>query len=264
MFDYTREHENDFSFWYPKIKDCGIPTPLTFYTKLPSAEEEPEYVKRLYEAFYMEHPKEDEEIVRAYLEERVIPKLKEMGLTGHVFVKNGRFSNKFNANGTCNLYGLHELYRAIILINYEAICCGAEGADEIVVRKFIESPAGMTPCIYNGLPLRPEFRVFYDFDTREPIFTANYWDYDYVYPHLYHATDKIVFEHERERLEGVYAHFKDAVQDKVADAMRDVQGLTGQWSVDVLMDEREKFWLIDMAIAQRSAYWEQRPEGYAE
>lgn len=245
-------------------KDCGIPTPLTFYTKLPSAEEEPEYVKRLYEAFYMEHPKEDEEVVKAYLEERVIPKLKEMGLTGHVFVKNGRFSNKFNANGTCNLYGLHELYRAIILINYEAICCGAEGADEIVVRKFIESSAGMTPCIYNGLPLRPEFRVFYDFDARKPIFTANYWDYDYVYPHLYHATDKIIFEHERERLEGVYAHFKDAVQDKVADAMQNVQGLTGQWSVDVLMDEREKFWLIDMAIAQRSAYWEMRPEGYAE
>lgn len=50
MFDYTREHENDFSFWYPKIKDCGIPTPLTFYTKLPSAEKEPEYAKRLYEA----------------------------------------------------------------------------------------------------------------------------------------------------------------------------------------------------------------------
>ena len=90
--------------------------------------------------------------VKAYLEERVIPKLKEMGLTGHVFVKNGRFSNKFNANGTCNLYGLHELYRAISLINYEAICCGAEGADEIVVRKFIESSVGMTPCIYNGLP----------------------------------------------------------------------------------------------------------------
>ena len=65
-------------------------------------------------------------------------------------------------------------------------------------------------------------------------------------------------------MEGVYAHFKDAVQDKVADAMQNVQGLTGQWSVDVLMDEREKFWLIDMAIAQRSAYWEMRPDGYAE
>jgi hypothetical protein len=26
------------------------------------------------------------------------------------------------------------------------------------------------------------------------------------------------------------------------------------------MDERGAFWLIDMAIAQRSAYWEQRPD----
>ena len=43
-------------------------------------------------------------------------------------------------------------------------------------------------------------------------------------------------------------------------AMRDVQGLAGQWSVDVLMEERGAFWLIDMAIAQRSAYWEQRPD----
>lgn len=139
MFDFSREHENDFSFWYPKVKDCGIQTPRTFYTKLPSAQDEPEYAGRLYQAFYMEHPKEDEAVVRAYLDERVIPKLIEMNLTGHVFVKNGRFSNKFNANGTCNLYGLHELYRSIIGINYGAMCVGADGMDEIVVRKFIPS-----------------------------------------------------------------------------------------------------------------------------
>lgn len=260
MFDYRREHENDFSFWYPKIKDCGIPTPLSFYTKLPSAQKEPEYARRLYQAFYMERPKEDEEVVKAYLDERIIPKLKEMKLTGHVFVKNGRFSNKFNANGACNLRGLHELYRAIILINYEAMCCGAEGADEIVVREFIESPLGKTPCIYNGLPLRPEFRVFYDFDAGKPIFTVNYWDYDYVYPHLYEATDKIVFEHERKRIEGAYNLYKEYVQQMVAETMQDAQGLSGQWSVDILLDERDKFWLIDMAIAQRSAYWEMRPD----
>lgn len=59
---------------------------------------------------------------------------------------------------------------------------------------------------------------------------------------------------------------KDAVQVMVSDAMRDVQGLTGQWSADVLLDEQGKFWLIDMAIAQRSAYWELRPdkEAYSE
>ena len=260
MFDFTREYENDFSFWYPKIKYCGIPSPLTYYTFLPSTKEEPEYARRLYEAFCMENPKEDEAVVKAYLEERVIPRLEEMKLTGHVFVKNARFSNKFNANGTCNLYGLHELYRAIILINYEAMRCGAEGIDEIVVRQFIERDSKNTPCIYNGLPLRPEFRVFYDFDIRKPIFTVNYWNYDYVYPHLYDATDKIIFDHERERIERAYVQNEDYVQRLVAEAMQNVQGLTGQWSVDIMLDERGKFWLNDMAIAQRSAYWEMRPD----
>lgn len=43
----------------------------------------------------------------------------------------------------------------------------------------------------------------------------------------------------------------------VAEAMKNgVEGLTGQWSVDVLMDETGKFWLIDMGIAQMSTYWE--------
>lgn len=260
MMDLIRENENDFSFWFPKIKDCGIPAPKTFYTKLPDVNKEPEYTRRLYEAFYMEHPKEDEDIVKAWLDERIVPALKQANLTSHVFVKNARFSNKFDARGNCILWGLHELYRAIIGINYEAMCCGAEGCDEIVVREFIESNRSKMPCIYNGLPLRPEFRVFYDFDTRTPIFTVNYWDFDYVYPHLYDATDRIIFEHERRRIEGAYNLYKERVQQMVADAMWNVQGLAGQWSVDILLDEREKFWLIDMAIAQCSAYWEMRPD----
>lgn len=66
--------------------------------------------------------------------------------------------------------------------------------------------------------------------------------------------------------EGAYKKHKDSVQAMVADAMQNVHGLTGQWSVDILMDEEDKFWLIDMAIAQRSAYWEMRPdkEAYSE
>ena len=42
--------------------------------------------------------------------------------------------------------------------------------------------------------------------------------------------------------------------------MAGVEGLTGQWSVDIMLDDRLKPWLIDMAIAQRSAYWELRPD----
>lgn len=249
-----RENENDFSFWFPKVKDCGIPVPRTFFEKIPNTEQ------RLFQAFYMDKPDEDMEIIRGWSDHDIIPKLKEMKLTGHVFIKNARYSNKFNAGGNCNLYGLSNLYRAIANINYDALCVGADGVDEIVVRQFIEYDRKNTPCIYNGLPLRCEFRVFYDFDTQQPIFTANYWDFDYVYPHLYEATDRIIFEHERERLESDFTKHKDHVENMVSEAMKNVEGLTGQWSVDILLDEHERFWLIDMAIAQRSAYWDKRPK----
>ena len=136
---------------------------------------------------------------------------------------------------------------------------GADGCDEIVVREFIESNSKVTPCIYNGLPLRSEFRVFYDFEEQKPIFTVNYWDFNYVYPHLYAATDKIIFEHERNRLEKAFSENRDRVQAMVDTAMKRVNGLNGQWSVDILMDESGTLWLIDMAIAQRSAYWELQP-----
>lgn len=257
---FERENENNFSFWFPKVKSCGIPMPKTFFKKLPTHQEEPEFAARLYQAFYMENPRKDLDTVREWLDRDIIPELKEMKLTGHVFVKNARFSNKFQAKGSCNLYGLDELAQAIVNINWGAMMCGANGIDEIVVREFIESNRYITPCIYEGLPLRSEFRVFYDFDKGRPVFTANYWDFEYVFPHLYEATDRIIFEHERGRLEAAFQENSDRVQSMVNTAMKRVNGLTGQWSVDILMDEENNLWLINMAIAQRSAYWEQRPD----
>ena len=47
--------------------------------------------------------------------------------------------------------------------------------------------------------------------------------------------------------------------DMVADAMQTVTGLDGPWSIDIMQDDRGNFWLIDMAIAELSAYWEKRP-----
>ena len=81
-----------------------------------------------------------------------------------------------------------------------------------------------------------------------------------AYPHLYDATDKIIFDHERKRIESTFKKEKSRVQAMVETAMKRVTGLTGQWSVDIMMDEKDNLWLIDMAIAQRSAYWELRPD----
>ena len=77
---------------------------------------------------------------------------------------------------------------------------------------------------------------------------------------MYEATDKIIFEHEREKIENAFEKNKDKVQQLVADAMKNVEGLDGKWSVDVLLDEKGGFWLIDMAVAQQSAYWNPRIE----
>ena len=254
-----REKLNLFHNWYPNVKDCGIKQPQTEYFVLPPYGENAE-VDRLYQAFYMDNGREDLEYVRNWLDKYVVPKLNKKDLNGHVFLKNAVYSGKFTANNSCNLYGLLDLAEHLVRINYDAMCCGANGETGIVVRKYIERNARETPCIYDGLPLRPEFRVFYDFSKEKVIFTANYWDYDYVAPHLFDATDKIIFEHEKDRIEKAFNENRQHVEKLVSDAMKNVKGMQDQWSIDILLDEKGVFWLIDMAVAQRSSYWEFRPD----
>lgn len=249
---------NDFSFWFPKIEKCGGNTlriPKSYVKQIDFEKD-----KLLLEKFFLEHPKEDLAYIREWVDRELIPDLRREKLDGKIFVKNARFSNKFQANRGCIQYGTDFLADGIAEINYSAMCVCAGGIHEIVVREFIEYDRQNTPCIYEGLPLRSEFRVFYDFNTREPLYTVNYWDYDYCYPHLYEATDKIIFEHEREKIENAFEKNKNKVQQLVADAMKNVEGLDGKWSIDVLLDEKGGFWLIDMAVAQQSAYWNPRIE----
>ena len=58
-----RLSDNDFSFWFPKIKDCGINVPKTFYAKLPPYENDDGEVERLYRAFYMDSREEDMDVI---------------------------------------------------------------------------------------------------------------------------------------------------------------------------------------------------------
>ena len=34
-YNGLNENKNNFSYWFPKIKDCGIEMPKTFYAKVP-------------------------------------------------------------------------------------------------------------------------------------------------------------------------------------------------------------------------------------
>ncbi|MBQ8300153.1 MAG: hypothetical protein IJX99_09980 [Clostridia bacterium] len=239
--------KNNFSFWFPKVEHCGLKVPKSLIFNVP---------EEIQNRFFLEG-EDDYEVIDNWLKVSVLPALKEADM--HLlFVKNATFSNKFLA--TSCMATQHTLLDAITSINYGALMVGAEGLSEFVVRERIMHNSQSTPCIYHGLPLRSEFRVFYDFTKHKVIFIENYWNYGYVFPNLHDATDKIVFEHERERLEREFDSRKQEVSELVASAMQNVEGFEGPWSVDIML-EGNTYYLIDMALAETSAYWTNRP-GY--
>lgn len=54
---------------------------------------------------------------------------------------------------------------------------------------------------------------------------------------------------------------KDIVAEKVGECLADVK-LQGKWSVDIMWDEESgSYYLIDMALAEESAYWNPERKG---
>lgn len=122
---------------------------------------------------------------------------------------------------------------------------------ELVLREIIPFDKKETACIYGGLPLRTIIRVAYDTDRKMVSSINNYWNYDEVYPHLYNRTDKIVFKHEKAKINKELSYSIKKVGEMVETAMRVVK-LTGHWYLDILIDTftnqgKQTYWLIDMS-----------------
>lgn len=254
--DMSRDAMNAFPFWFPKICNAGIEG-----LKIPKSVciHVPDKVRR---AFYMEDP-DDWAVIEDFVEGDVRKAIRENGF-GLVFLKNGGYSHKFDASRAC-LPIMSDLTHAVLTIMNEAMLrCGFQydGTESLVVRERIQHDPRAVPCIYNGLPFRTEYRVFYDFDRQRPIFTVDYWDRDYVYPNLHDMTDQLVYDAWYPTVRRRYDGNWERVQDLVSKAMSRVDGLSGPWSVDVMQDENDGLWLIDMAVAEMSAYWSRCPAGW--
>lgn len=248
-----RDAMNAFPFWWEKIKDAPmgeLKLPRTIVIPVPAD---------IQRAFYLEDPG-DFDAIRKFVDTYVQPAIRDAGI-GLYFVKNGGYSHKFDASRAC-LPLPSDLAHAVVQIMNEAmIRCGFQynGTDFLVIRERIWHNPEQTPCIYNGLPFRTEFRVFYDFDEKKVIFCKDYWDKNYVRPNLRDRTDRIIYDHWHPEVYRLYKAHKSNVANAVAKAMSGVEGLSGPWSVDVMLDEDQGYWLIDMAVAEMSAYWEDRP-----
>jgi hypothetical protein len=187
--------------------------------------------------------------IKAFLKSDVLPKMAD---APEWFIKNGCFSNKFDFRHS--ITNERKLLDDFNTIQYNSVCHETGGVSEINLREVIPWDYTKTATIYSGLPLRTEIRVFYDFDKREVMYSANYWDYGYCRPHIHDRTDQIIFDVTRIELQAGYEINWARVERAVAEAMRGVD-MTGKWSIDILIDQHDDLRLIDMAQAQRSAYW---------
>lgn len=135
---------------------------------------------------------------------------------------------------------------------------------EWVVRKFIPDKEN-NPCIYKGMPLHTEYRVFVDFDKKSVIGIHPYWESDTMKKRFaenrdgHDIHDYVVYQAHEDILMDRYNYNKDKIIAETQKLIQYVQGLAGQWSIDI-MQNNDKFWLIDMALAKDSAFYDCVPE----
>ena len=199
--------------------------------------------------------------------------------TKNYFIKTGTYSSKFdfrNAKVT-GAKEVRELGEYLLFIQNQAVIMagylttptiyGVSTTNEWVVREFIEDVENC-PCIYKGLPLHTEYRVFVDFDEDTVLGMNPYWDpsvmkqrfghqEDATSPHQVH--DYIVYKMHEDALMKQYEENMDRVKAGIEKMIPHID-LPGQWSIDV-MQNGEDFWVIDMATAETSALSSCIPKG---
>ena len=194
------------------------------------------------------------------------------------FIKTGIFSSKFDFRNA-HVKGekeVRELGEYLLFIqNYAtslAYFMNAKGGisgfygvattNEFVVRDYIRDKES-NPCIYNGMPLHTEYRVFIEFDGQggyEILGISPYWRKDVMISRFSQGPDRdtakmkhdlaVYLAHEK-TLYDRYEKNKDLVLKRVREMAPDVR-LAGQWSLDI-MQNGDDFYIIDMAEAASSA-----------
>jgi hypothetical protein len=76
--DMDRNNLNNFSYWYPHIKECGMDVPKSLVYAMPD---------NLYGSIFMEHHNDDMEALIRWIKSDVVPTLKEENKMGVISCK---------------------------------------------------------------------------------------------------------------------------------------------------------------------------------
>lgn len=191
------------------------------------------------------------------------------------FIKTGTYSSKYDFRNA-HVHGakeVQELGEYLLFIHHQALqmasplcnpCIfGVSTTNEWAVREFI-SDKEQAPCIYKGLPLHCEYRVFVDCDKAQVIGISPYWEPKTMLNHfsgqhdLHAAHDYVIYKTYEKALMAKYEKNKETVWKSV-ESMLPALDLPGQWSIDI-MQNGEDFWCIDMALAENSAFYQCVPQ----
>lgn len=256
---------NSIGYWFPALKNAVdnqdfFKVPETKIIKVPLP------ILQLNRCDFMELTPTTIDIVN-----RWAYKAFELDENKTYFIKTGTYSSKYdfrNAKVTTPKE-VRELGSYLLFIHYQALqmasplsnpCIyGVSTTNEWCVREFIEDKED-NPCIYHGMPLHTEYRVFIDCDTDEILGISPYWKPDVMEKRFSEFSDAntadkkhdyVIYKMHKKTLMRRYKENKDMLIDKVKELLPNIN-LKGQWSLDIMQNGND-FWLIDMAIADTSA-----------
>lgn len=253
-YEDDRNYPENFSNWYPHIKDFGYFRSAEIISNQIFTYEETEKFRKTDNI---------KDVDWNELVEILKPTLSKMERFKVYSIKNGCFSNKFEFE-TC-LATKMDLAEKLWKINYRSAELETGGYTELVVRELIPHNIYTTPTIYGGMPIREEVRVFYNMDTNSIEYIEDYWKYKYCRPNIRDKSDQIVFDWFHNKLKTrkvqhreVLRKIEDILYENIHTLKFDGE-LKGIWSIDFMyIDEGVNYdglWLIDMARGFRSAYW---------
>lgn len=236
-------NKNDMSYYLPNVSKCGFNIPKTTIFKIND-----EWFSWLQSDHYTNDKiKEFNDYLLSMLNNS------DMCDLDRYFIKTGNFSNKFDFDESCLLIDKKDIGKHFLNIFYASMLVGCDSSKEIVIREFIETNY-KRKYIYNGMKLNTEFRVFYDFKHNELLGIYNYWDSNTMKTHL-RADELKSYEAEENNITSDYNELKSKLEKYLLNKCRlDKSDLDETWSIDFLWDG-EKFWMIDMALAKNSYYY---------
>lgn len=247
-FTYSKENPENMSYWLPKIQAST--------TKGKSVLQVPvtEIIQLDFEMWkWLRSDRYTPEKI-AELNDFLVGKIgKFLGKEKILFMKTGIFSNKFSFKTTV-IDDKKNIGEKLLDMYYTSMMVGADNTSEVVFRQMVKDKEERLR-IYEGMPLHTEYRVFYDFDTKEIVGVANYWHPEVMEGNL-RGEDLAIYLKEKHKIVDDFNTYKHKVANEVMMFMDGSSDLRGKWSVDV-MKNGDEFWLIDMARMERSALTQQ-------